>query len=98
MDEHHRKIDLQSPSDLTYLLGNIQQVARAKIDLAIPPSAAPDGEDAYRAKVEDLVQTVRLTHVQDLSNAYLRRCPISFPQSWRTCSVLFYSLTVAHSM
>ncbi|MCJ1452759.1 hypothetical protein MMC28_003102 [Mycoblastus sanguinarius] len=56
MDAHHRKVDLQSPSDLTYLLNNIKAAAQQKLDLAIPPSAAPEGEDAYRAKVEDLVQ------------------------------------------
>ena len=55
---HHRKIDLQSPSDLTYLLNNIKTAAQQKLDLAIPPSAAPEGEDAYRSKVEELVQEV----------------------------------------
>lgn len=58
MDPHHRKIDLQSPSDLTYLFDNIKTAARQKMDLAIPPSAAPEGEDAYRSKVEELVQEV----------------------------------------
>ena len=60
MDAHHRKIDLQSASDLTYLLNNIKAAAKEKLDLAIPPSAAPEGEDAYRSKVEELVQDVRL--------------------------------------
>ena len=59
MDAHHRKIDLQSPSDLIYLFNNIKTAARQKMDLAIPPSAAPEGEDAYRSKVEELVQKVR---------------------------------------
>ena len=58
MDAHHRKIDLQSPSDLTYLLDNIKAAAQQKIDLAIPRSAAPEGEDAYRSRVEELVQEV----------------------------------------
>ncbi len=58
MDAHHRKIELQSPSDLTYLLNNIKTAAQQKIDLAIPPSAAPEGEDAYRSKVDELVQEV----------------------------------------
>ena len=58
MDSHHRKIDLQSPSDLTYLLNNIKTAARQKIDLAIPPSAAPEGEDNYKSKVDELVQEV----------------------------------------
>ncbi len=56
---HYRKIDLQSPSDLTYLIDNIKRAAKEKIDLAIPPSAAPEGEDAYRTKVEELVNEVR---------------------------------------
>ncbi|SLM37129.1 Kinetochore Mis14 [Lasallia pustulata] len=56
MDPHHRKIDLQSPSDLTYLLSNIHAAAQQKLDQAIPPSAAPNGEDdAFRTKVEHLV-------------------------------------------
>lgn len=59
METHHRKIDLQSQSDLTYLLNNIKAAAQEKLDLAIPPSAAPEGEDAYRTKVEELVQEVR---------------------------------------
>ena len=75
MDAHHRKIDLQSPSDLTYLLNNIRTAARQKIDLAIPPSAAPDGEDAYRLKVEELVQEVIFLfypfRVQNLPEAVL---------------------------
>ena len=58
MDAHHRRIDLQSPSDLTYLFNNIKTSARQKLDLAIPLSAAPEGEDAYRSKVEELVQEV----------------------------------------
>ena len=61
MDAHYRKILLQSPSDLTYLLNNIKAAAQQKIDLAIPPSAAPKGEDAYRSKVEELVQEVTLS-------------------------------------
>lgn len=70
MDAHHRKIDLQSPSDLTYLFNNIKTAAQQKLDLAIPPSAAPEGEDAYRSKVEELVQEV-------LSFLPISHCPNS---------------------
>lgn len=52
MDPHHRKIDLQSPADLTYLHNNIKNAAQQKLDLAIPPQ----GEDAFRTKVQDYVQ------------------------------------------
>ena len=57
---HHRRIDLQSPSDLLYLQHNIQRAAAAKLDLAFPPNAAPEKgeEDALRTKVESLVQEV----------------------------------------
>jgi hypothetical protein len=52
------QVRLQSPSDLTYLLNNTRAAAQRKIDLAIPRSAAPEGEDAYRSRVEELVQEV----------------------------------------
>ncbi|MCJ1402036.1 hypothetical protein MMC11_005255 [Xylographa trunciseda] len=56
MDVHHRKIDLQAPQDLTYLLSNITKAAQEKLDIHFPPSAAPQGEeDAFRTKVEGLV-------------------------------------------
>ncbi|KAI9843085.1 MAG: hypothetical protein M1837_006630 [Sclerophora amabilis] len=53
----HRKIELQSPDDLRYLLDNASRAARTKIDLNFPPSAAPpDGEeDGLRRRVEELV-------------------------------------------
>ncbi|MCJ1256351.1 hypothetical protein MMC24_004172 [Lignoscripta atroalba] len=55
MDPHHRKIDLQSPQDLNYLLSNIKAAAQQKLDLHISPSADPKGEDPFRTKVEELV-------------------------------------------
>lgn len=54
MDPHHRKIDLQSPADLVYLFNNIKNAAQQKLDLAIPPQ----GEDAFRTKVQESVQDV----------------------------------------
>ena len=83
MDAHHRKIDLQSPSDLTYLFNNIKSAARQKIDLAIPPAAAPEGEDAYKSKVEELVQEVVLC---------LPQCAVNFAclrpsDRLRVCSI-----------
>ena len=86
MDAHHRKIDLQSPSDLTYLFHNIKSAARQKMDLAIPPSAAPEGEDAYRSKVEELVQEVVL------SSAFL-----SAPQTWPVHARLIAYVFVVYS-
>ena len=37
---HHRKIELQSPSDLIYLHTNAVALSRQKLDLHLPPSAA----------------------------------------------------------
>ncbi|KIW27960.1 uncharacterized protein PV07_07653 [Cladophialophora immunda] len=39
-DRHHRKVELQSPNDLTYLQSNLVACARQKLDLHFPPSAA----------------------------------------------------------
>lgn len=53
----HRKIELQSPADLSYLIANVSRAARAKIDTHLPPDAAPEsGEDALRRRVEALVE------------------------------------------
>ncbi|EXJ60217.1 hypothetical protein A1O7_04369 [Cladophialophora yegresii CBS 114405] len=38
-DTHHRKIELQSTQDLTYLQSNLIASARQKLDLHFPPSA-----------------------------------------------------------
>lgn len=51
----HRKIELQAPADLTYLIANVNRAAREKIDKHLPPDATPEGEDAMRKRVEQLV-------------------------------------------
>lgn len=57
MDPHHRRIDLQSPADLTYLQSNIKLSAQQKLDIAIPASATPANEsDTFRPRVQQLVQ------------------------------------------
>lgn len=56
MDSTHRRVELQSAADMTYLIANAKRAARAKIDLHLPPSAAPEGgEDVLRRRVEELV-------------------------------------------
>ncbi|EUC49530.1 hypothetical protein COCMIDRAFT_1773 [Bipolaris oryzae ATCC 44560] len=57
MDSSHRKIELQSPSDLTYLTTQIRTAARQKLDLHLPPvtSATAAEPDDLRRSVEDLV-------------------------------------------
>lgn len=51
----HRKIELQAPADLTYLIANVTRAAREKIDKHLPPDATPEAEDAMRKRVEQLV-------------------------------------------
>jgi kinetochor protein Mis14/NSL1 len=51
----HRKVELQAPADLTYLIANVTRAAREKIDRHLPPDAVPVGEDAMRKRVEELV-------------------------------------------
>jgi kinetochor protein Mis14/NSL1 len=55
MAEFHRKIELQSPDDLQYLISNIRRVANEKIDKDLPPI---EGEDRMRRRVEELVNDV----------------------------------------
>jgi len=56
----HRKVELQSPADLTYLIANVSRAAREKMDKHLPPDAAVEGEDAMRKRVEQLVDEVRV--------------------------------------
>ena len=56
MAEFHRKIELQSPDDLQYLVSNIRRAANEKIDKDLPPI---EGEDKMRERVEELVHSVR---------------------------------------
>ncbi|KAG0647169.1 hypothetical protein D0Z07_6990 [Hyphodiscus hymeniophilus] len=51
MAEHHRKIELQSPDDLQYLISNVRRAANEKIDKDLPPI---EGEDRMRRRVEEL--------------------------------------------
>ena len=57
MAEFHRKIELQSPDDLQYLVSNVRRAANEKIDKDLPPI---EGEDKMRQRVEELVHNVCL--------------------------------------
>ena len=60
---HYRKIDLQSPLDLTYLHNNTLNQSRQKLNLHLPPSANSNNDpepDPMRERVRDLVDHVRL--------------------------------------
>jgi kinetochor protein Mis14/NSL1 len=55
MADVHRRIELQEQEDLQYLIENVRRAAADKLNLALPPI---EGEDALRARVEELVQEV----------------------------------------
>ncbi|UNI17821.1 hypothetical protein JDV02_004139 [Purpureocillium takamizusanense] len=51
-----RKIELQAPEDLAYLLANVRRAAADRIDEAFPPVEGADrGEDRLRNQIEALV-------------------------------------------
>lgn len=60
----HRKIELQAPEDLSYLVANVRRAAAARIDEAFPPvdgdGAAHGEEDELRTRIEELVNEVRV--------------------------------------
>jgi kinetochor protein Mis14/NSL1 len=68
MAEFHRKIELQSPDDLQYLVSNVRRAANEKIDKDLPPI---EGEDKMRERVEELVHNVRLL---SLTNSLFATC------------------------
>lgn len=51
----YRKVELQSPADLTYLIAKVSRTAQEKINKHFPPDAAVQGEDRMRSRVEMLV-------------------------------------------
>lgn len=57
MDPLHRKIELQSPADLTHLTTQLRTLARQKLDLHLPPQPGTDASspDDLRAQTEALV-------------------------------------------
>ena len=57
----HRKIELQSPEDLAFLVANVRRAAAESIAAAFPPvegAAAADDKDDLHASVEALVDEV----------------------------------------
>lgn len=55
----HRKVELQSPADFTYLYTNAVALSRQKLDLNFPPLATDDDTpDPMRERVQELVDEV----------------------------------------
>jgi kinetochor protein Mis14/NSL1 len=55
MESEHRKIELQSPGDLTFLTSQLRTAARQKLDLHLPPVSDTSEPDELRRQVEALV-------------------------------------------
>ncbi|KAF2028772.1 hypothetical protein EK21DRAFT_69150 [Setomelanomma holmii] len=55
MESEHRKIELQSPADLTFLTTQLRTAARRKLDLHLPPVSDTSEPDELRRHVEELV-------------------------------------------
>jgi len=51
----HRKVELQSPADLAYLISNVSRAAREKINLRLSSEPTIDDDDNVRKRVEVLV-------------------------------------------
>ncbi|ROW09862.1 hypothetical protein VPNG_06324 [Cytospora leucostoma] len=58
MDSAHRKIELQSSEDLTFLINNVRRAATEHVTAAFPPVEGQDGaeEDELRVRIEKLVE------------------------------------------
>lgn len=66
----HRKVELQTPEDLSYLIANVRRAARERIDEAFPPVNREDGEDdELRLRIEALVEEVSLSPPSHLPNS-----------------------------
>lgn len=83
MDGANRKIELQSPEDLTYLINNVRRAATEHINAAFPPVDDADAqeEDELRVRIESIVDEVSCTsiihvynHDEGLLRAHFFRC------------------------
>ncbi|RYP14094.1 hypothetical protein DL767_010402 [Monosporascus sp. MG133] len=54
---HHRKIELQAPEDLSYLVANVRRAAAEHINEAFPPVDGAQGDDGdeLRTRIDELV-------------------------------------------
>lgn len=54
-----RKIELQAPEDLSFLIANVRRAAAERLNEAFPHVEGNDGEDELRNQIEELVNEVR---------------------------------------
>lgn len=53
-----RRIELQSPEDLTYLITNVRNAAATRLNEAFPHLEGHEGEDELRNQIEAFVNEV----------------------------------------
>jgi kinetochor protein Mis14/NSL1 len=80
----HRKIELQSAADLSYLISNVRRAAATSINDAFPPvdpSSHPDaGGDELRAQIERLVEDyITKTFTLAAPNLTINGLPLTDP-------------------
>ncbi|KAL2144937.1 hypothetical protein VTI28DRAFT_8281 [Corynascus sepedonium] len=88
-DPAHRRIELQSPEDLTYLINNVRRAAADSINAAFPPVDNPlDGqEDELRNHIEQLVNDyITRTFTLASPNLTINGLPIADPSHFLTSS------------
>ncbi|KAF1848304.1 uncharacterized protein K460DRAFT_364270 [Cucurbitaria berberidis CBS 394.84] len=68
MESEQRKIELQSPGDLTFLTCQIRTAARQKLDLHLPPVSDSSEPDELRKHVEELVDAFVTQVLQGMRN------------------------------
>ncbi|AEO67994.1 bc206e27-7119-4d04-a43a-e8897afcde33 [Thermothielavioides terrestris] len=80
MDEAvHRRIELQSPEDLAYLIDNVRRAAADSINAAFPPVDHPlaGQEDELRNRIEQLVNDyIRTTFTLAAPNLTINGLPV----------------------
>lgn len=72
-----RKIELQSPDDLTYLITNVRNAAAARLNEAFPHLEGDDGEDDLRTQIEALVNEVCQAAQSSHANHFAKFSPFA---------------------
>ncbi|KAI0129144.1 hypothetical protein BJ170DRAFT_682929 [Xylariales sp. AK1849] len=84
---HQRKIELQAPEDLSYLVANVRRAATARIDEAFPPVDGAQGEDELRTRIEELVdEYITRTFTLASPNLSINGMPCDNPDSLSSSS------------
>ncbi|KAK1766482.1 putative kinetochore protein [Phialemonium atrogriseum] len=77
----HRKIELQSAEDFTYLINNVRRAAADSINAAFPPVDGADGHgDELRTQIENLVnEYITRTFTLAAPNLTINGLPVDDP-------------------